>query len=487
MENLIVYDNTIRPNEIIRDIIGEKGFGNVIVKRKQLMELYEKNMKIIFQSFKWIIVNTFYDIELIVKQLEKYDKKVNIKVLHCFSDYVITDVDKLGFTYQKLPFISEPIIIKSKERRAAIMFHEMAGYLDFLKDIVDKQDTEASIREYHFSELETEGLGNIENIGNFIQCITGNFDSRYFNMLQGNEYCIRKSSKNIKKIKSEYQYFQLLPEQMKRWFVMPFNYFEVDHVASYEMERLHMANIAIKWVHGSIGEKEFIELMDMYFYFFQERVKRVTAKEQYWMISNLLYEKKVEERIADIKAMPEFNKIANLLLNNEQLQSIDHIYERYLKLKSRVEKMVTYDLVSVIGHGDPCFANAMYNRSTRTLKFIDPKGALTEEELWTNPYYDIAKLSHSVCGLYDFFNNAMFDIMIDDNFDYLVKIPFNNSLYKRIFRQKVEDNGYDYLAVRIYEASLFLSMLPLHMDYPHKVFGFILNAVNILKEVEEYV
>ena len=39
--------------------------------------------------------------------------------------------------------------------------------------------------------------------------------------------------------------------------------------------------------------------------------------------------------------------------------------------------------------------------------------------------------------------------------------------------------------VRIYEASLFLSMLPLHIDYPQKVFGFLLNAINILKEIEK--
>ena len=141
----------------------------------------------------------------------------------------------------------------------------------------------------------------------------------------------------------------------------------------------------------------------------------------------------------------------------------------------------------VIGHGDLCFANTMYNKSTQTLKFIDPKGALSETELWTNPYYDVAKLSHSVCGRYDFFNNALFDIKIDENFSCVLEIPFNNREYQEIFRKKVVENGFDYWSVRIYEASLFLSMLPLHMDNPHKVFGFILNVKNILKEIEENV
>ena len=141
----------------------------------------------------------------------------------------------------------------------------------------------------------------------------------------------------------------------------------------------------------------------------------------------------------------------------------------------------------VIGHGDPCFANALYSKSTKTLKFIDPKGALTEEQLWTNAYYDIAKLSHSVCGNYDFFNNNLYEIRIGRDFSYELEIQSGNQDYVEIFRRKAEENGYDYWAVRIYEVSLFLSMLPLHIDNPHKVFGFILNAKQIMEEIEKNV
>ena len=57
-------------------------------------------------------------------------------------------------------------------------------------------------------------------------------------------------------------------------------------------------------------------------------------------------------------------------------------------------------------------------------------------------------------------------------------------MYKELFKKHVEANGYDYRTVRLYEASLFISMLPLHIDYPHKVLGFILNAWGILEELE---
>ena len=48
----------------------------------------------------------------------------------------------------------------------------------------------------------------------------------------------------------------------------------------------------------------------------------------------------------------------------------------------------------------------------------------------------------------------------------------------------LEEKGYSYTKVRLYEASLFLSMLPYHMDQPGKGFGFLLNAIRILEEVE---
>jgi hypothetical protein len=264
---------------------------------------------------------------------------------------------------------------------------------------------------------------------------------------------------------------------------MPFDYKEDEASASYTMERLHMTDLSIKWVHGSMDENEFENLMDKYFFFFNSRHVRECSDEEYQSIANTLYVDKVNNRIADLKALPEFKKI-KILLDATEDTGIDLLVDKYFELKNKIEARVKYPRKLVIGHGDPCFANAMYNKSTKTLKFIDPKGAITEKELWTNPYYDVAKLSHSVCGRYDFFNNALFEIKINQEFSYDLEIPFDNSKYIKIFKRKVEENGFDYLTVRIYEASLFLSMLPLHIDNPLKVFGFIVNVKNILKEIE---
>ena len=137
-----------------------------------------------------------------------------------------------------------------------------------------------------------------------------------------------------------------------------------------------------------------------------------------------------------------------------------------------------------MGHGDLCFSNILYSKEANVLKLIDPKGALKEEELYTDLYYDLAKLSHSICGCYDFFNTGLYQISMDRDMKLSLSIDANPEPYMEIFGEYLKNNGFDMALVRLYEASLFLSMLPYHMDQPGKVFGFIMNAIRILKEVE---
>ncbi|MGI6107968.1 MAG: hypothetical protein ACOX8B_08550 [Lachnospiraceae bacterium] len=487
MKQTVIYDNSVKPNEIIREIIGSRGFGNVVVRRKPLEQYFRESIRNIFGDISVRTVNNAYDLEQLADSLGMSDDE-DIHVIHCFSDFVVSDDDEIALTYKKLPYITDTVRVAYDRQTAALMFPDRKSYAAFLRRLAGRQKFADVLDETEHGTISLDkGLLYIGDVSNFIQCITGNFDSRYFNSLRGDDYILRKNSTDKKKIKSEYTFYHLLPENMQRWFVLPFDYRETDTEASYAMERLHMPDIAIRWVHGSINTEEFSELMDRYFYFLNERPSRPVSREQYESVSRRLYVDKVSQRIEKLKANPKYARIAVLLSNQDRIRSIDDIYQWYLDLKEKVEKKTSYKMESVIGHGDPGFANALYNRSTKMLKFVDPKGALTEEELWTNPYYDVAKLSHCVCGLYDFFNNAMFDISIDENFGYQLSIPFDNTEYKRIFREKAESNGYDFLSVRLYEASLFISMLPLHMDYPQKVFGFILNAVNILKEIEENV
>lgn len=59
------------------------------------------------------------------------------------------------------------------------MFPDTVSYTEFCRKIMSGQRAWDIAR--NMSEtFEIKGLVDIGDIGNFIQCITGNFDSRYF-------------------------------------------------------------------------------------------------------------------------------------------------------------------------------------------------------------------------------------------------------------------------------------------------------------------
>lgn len=479
MKVLVVFDDTNPKSETIRDVIGDKGLADVIVKKHRLEEYYRKHIVSLYPDAQWELVQSPYGFRAL---LDRLPDDGDMKVLHCFSHFIFTDAGRALRSFGKLKYIEEPYRGMVGPHTAVLLFDRMQAYRTFLKSVCAGMPSLEAARSISQS-FPVEGMANIGQFENFIQCITGSFDSRYFNSVSGNTYTLTKRSTDKRKIKAEYTYYRLLPDDMKPWFVMPYQYEEKGKTASYTMEHLHMTDLAIRWVHGSIDRDEFSRILDYYFHFFASRHPKPVSRDDYQKTADKLYVGKVNSRIASFKQCEVFGQIEQLLEAGCH-ETIDDIVNRYFQLKRRVEEHTHFAYVSVIGHGDPCFANTLYSKTAQMMKFIDPKGALTEEELWTNPYYDIAKLSHSICGLYDFFNNGLFEIRIDEDFHCELHIDFDNRKYVAMFRRKLEDNGFDYLTVRLYEASLFLSMLPLHMDNPFKVFGFILNARRILKEIE---
>ena len=483
MKVLVVYDDTAAYSEVIRDVIGKKRLGDVVVRKKKVQEHYFAALRRLFPTASFCCVKSKFEFQ---ENYAEWSNLEDVRVLHCFSRFVFLDADAALLSFEKLNYVNAPYRALCGKQTAALFFPDVRSYLELLKSYQRRGEDGPSLEALVPNAFPISGLLDIGVVSNFIQYITGAFDSRFFNRLDGNEYTLTKSSTNREKIKKEYTFYQLLPEDMKPWFVMPYQYQETAERASYTMERLHVTDLAIQWVHGSFSLPEFEELMDKYFYFFQNvRHSKTVSREVYQKTADALYVDKVKARLQQMKDAPAGQKVLRLLEAADV--SLDALAGQYFALKAQLEAEVKRPAVSVIGHGDPCFSNVLYNKNTKMMKFIDPKGALTEAELWTDPYYDLAKLSHSVCGWYDFFNNGLVDVRLSEDLSYTLELDFDNSPFVAVFRRKLEEAGFDFRLVRLYEASLFLSMLPLHLDYPYKVLGFILNAQRILKEVEGYV
>lgn len=473
---IVIYDDLTKPLSQIRTITGEKTYGETILKRVTL-----KN-RIRDEVLKNKVVKGFYgigneeDIEKLKKDLTLLDPD-SVSVFYMYSSFGIREAKIFQNLLQKAAYINDSFQVVCGGKTAAVLLPSCKLCAMKLAELISHVSFGEALEENPFTDLS--------EMSQFLAYITSGFDARFFNSLMGDAYTVTKKSSKIEKIKSEYNFYYLLPDDMKIWFVMPYDYKESADGASYTMERYHMTDIAIRFVHGAIDTQELSEILDKLFYFLSHRTKKEVSEAVARNVADKLYLNKLQERMKQLSKTEYYEKLDALLKMGTKYQGIEDVLHLYKKMYDAImKKHPQKNPCLVIGHGDLCFSNILYSRESSLLKLIDPKGAITKDELYTDMYYDLAKLSHSICGCYDFFNSGLYQVSMDRDMKWQLSVDCDAYPYKKVFCEKLAQYGYSYEKVRLFEASLFLSMLPYHVDQPGKVFAFLLNAIKILEEVQ---
>lgn len=480
----VVYDDSQMPGREIRTITGGKTFGETIFKRLTLLQRISDEIEKESQVAGIVVYKGKQDEDALFAALPSGEEKVVI--VHLYSNFGLADRNEFAVLLKKAEYMQEPYTALCDGKPAMTFIDSADSYKKAFSALIN--------REYQGEAIENNAFTDLSLRANFLTFITGGFDARFFNALEGDEYTVTKRSSKKEKIKAEYEFYYLLPDAMKMWFVMPYDYKEDENGASYTMERFHMTDIAIRFVHGAVDAEELRDILDKLFYFINHRETKQVETAEGKKIAGGLYIDKLKERMAELKSCKEYEDFDRMLAMGTDYKGIEDVVARYESLYERLALGAggtkggrfggrAYDKLAV-GHGDLCFSNILYNRESEILKLIDPKGAVRKEDLYTDPYYDLAKLSHSICGGYDFFNSGLYEISVKRDLKLELAIDVDTVPFAEIFREYLEKNGFSYALVRLYEASLFLSMLPYHMDQPGKVFGFLLNAVKILDEVD---
>ena len=481
-----VYDDIERPSRIISGIIGNKKYSEVLYKKVRFIDRLKEILKE-FKSFEIEFVNLKNRTEiesLKEKLLLQTNEKEESVYINFLSSNVIIDKEKFLIFLEKSRYVNQ-VMVDDKYSPKIMVFPNINLYSEFLSK---KLSNNIKNRDFVTKDeiLPNDFKINLSELRDFLLFFSGSFEARYFNSLSSDKYTITKSSVDKVKMKKEHDFYYFLPHYMQKWMVMPYDYKETQERASYTMERLNIPDIALQWIHNSFNEESFKNYLNKIFEFITTREKRNVSKEKFDKVFNDLYYKKVEERIQKLKEMEIYDEIDLFIKFSTDYNSIDEIFEKYKKYYNKILNK-KFKCIEVIGHGDPCFSNTLYDKSSEMLKLIDPKGALTEDEIYTNEYYDLAKLSHSILGNYDFMNNGLFTIELNNDLKMDLKIESANlESLQDMFIKKVEEYGYDVEVIRVCETSLFLSMLPLHVDIPSKVFAFILNAIDMMKELDKY-
>ena len=121
----------------------------------------------------------------------------------------------------------------------------------------------------------------------------------------------------------------------------------------------------------------------------------------------------------------------------------------------------------------------------RRLPFINKSSnPLIKKGIYGDARYDIAKLRHSLVGLYDYIVGDLFQINTTENgFDYQLFEDDKNNHLAQFTDKCIEANGYKLREIKLIEGLLFLSMIPYHADYKDRQYMMYVRSLQILNEL----
>lgn len=314
---------------------------------------------------------------------------------------------------------------------------------------------------------------------------------RSFNRLQWERSFILKRSSDGDKMRAEYQWFSRLPRKLQIHVPVTADFTDVkEGEAGYSIQYLPMQTISNLLIFGALPAYAWERILDACDEVLSDMhatfVENPAAIDDAALYSGLLADKTRsrvtrackslgisgdEPVVYDGTAMLSVNALTDLILARIPATRPDHLS---------------------IMHGDFCGSNLLFDASTGALKMIDPRGYYNpgEPSIHGDIRYDIAKLSHSVLGMYDSIIAGHADAGITRAGDGSLQLdlhiwqgPGIPALQKRFLERRfagmrVTDQGIFEIMI-----SLFLTMIPLHADVPARQQAFLANAYRLARDL----
>lgn len=307
---------------------------------------------------------------------------------------------------------------------------------------------------------------------------------RAFNSINIVDGVLVKSSKNVNNIKAEEYWFKNIPSNLRKYTPLFIDSgVNAQDQYFYSLEYLPFLPLNESFVFGKNGYNFWNRQFKLIKSFLSQ------AKESYK--SNKVSSENIRQEFTKLIEQKTIQRLDEFLEHSPR--HLDTVMARFdgKEITIRdirddcIEKSLAARVMPAILHGDLCFSNLLYDSRSNGLKVIDPRG-LTEDghlSIFGNQIYDVAKLSHSVVGLYDFIISGHYTIATDlDGFRIIeFEIDDRIEMILRIFKAQVFDSQLIFNEIMYVVILLFLSMLPLHADRPDRQEAMLLNAVRLYK------
>ena len=290
---------------------------------------------------------------------------------------------------------------------------------------------------------------------------------RSFNRIRICNEVVEKQTSDVHKGQGEYNFLINIPEPIKEYFPPVFESRTSDETFAYTLKKINMIDLSRYYLLDTLDDamvNSILQNIKTYF----DKCPAISISDGQW--KEKLYElliEKLESRIIIFKEQSVYLSLNQRMRSELNIQIEDVVNG----IKAAFKKIVptVKDQSLVLSHGDLCFSNILCDR-VGSICLIDPRGALSMEECYLPIYYDLGKLSQCFLGNYD-------GILLGK------KVQFETG--KKIFFKWIKAMGISIALLRLCEASLFISLLPLHLDNPDKLYEFVLAGISALKSAEE--
>ena len=324
-------------------------------------------------------------------------------------------------------------------------------------------------------------------INTYYRSISKLTTQRVFNSLKVNRYSLTKYSKDARKILAEANWFASLPKEMRHYAPALWDSGMTDDGRGYyEIEYYFQSSLANLFVFGKNPTFVWKEIMNSCAEFITDEANiKPDNPDEIARQNAQLYGVKTRKRLEDYSRASGVDLNKEWMINGAKVPGLLAVAE---ELDAEINKTSTE--FATLMHGDFCFSNILYDFKSKAIRVIDPRGLDVEghQSIYGDVRYDVAKLAHSILGMYDY--------IIGGNFTYTEKEPYNieqefpeNDVITAVqeYFRSMSFAGRSLKELTTYPIMihLFLSMLPLHSDKPERQKAMLANALRLYVEYKK--
>ena len=307
---------------------------------------------------------------------------------------------------------------------------------------------------------------------------------RAFNELSINSVLgtVTKRSRHVEKFLDEINYLRLLPPELAVLFPRVIGFSTEWQDPWLTLEYYGYPTLAevfvFENVDPSIWEQVFVHLRDIMLQGFMHHSRPLASG-----VLREMYLGKTRKRLAEMSAPDELLSLAqhsgSVTINGREVPNISALWSL---LEREVDRLAE-NVQGCVVHGDLCLSNILYDLRSRICKFVDPRGSFGSPGIYGDPRYDVAKLYHSVYGLYDFITNDLFQVAISGTrIDLEIRArPQHRQIQERF--EKVFFAEFDRREILLITGLLFASMPALHYDAPRRQLAMYARALELFGEL----